>query len=70
MCKNIVDVIDETFTWKYYLVRTSQSNRGHTYLIVRKIRGPLLYEEKKHSTVKLSMPLAVFFLGIVRDIDN
>ena len=46
MCENIVDVIHETFTQKYYLVRISQSKRGHIYLIFRKNRGRLLYKEK------------------------
>ena len=34
--KNLVDVIQETFTKKYYIVRISQSKRGHIYLIIRK----------------------------------
>ena len=47
MCGNIVDVIHETFTRKYYLVRISQSKRGQIYLIVRKKRDGLLHEEKE-----------------------
>ena len=70
MCENIVDVIYETFTRKYYLVRISQSKRGHIYLIVREKRGQLLYEEKMDSTEKFSMSSAVFFPGIIRDIKN
>ena len=36
LCENLVDVILETFTKKYYMVRISQSKRGHRYLIIRK----------------------------------
>ena len=44
--EKLVDVIHETFIKKYYIVRISQSKRGHMYLIVRKKRSRLLYEEK------------------------
>ena len=47
LCENLVDVIQETFTKKYYIVRISRSKRGHIYLIIRKKRGRLLYEEKE-----------------------
>ena len=46
LCNKIVDVIHETFTQKYYLVKVSQSKKGHIYLIIRKKRGRLLREEK------------------------
>ena len=36
MCENLVDVIHEMFTRKYYVVKISQSKKGHIYLIVRK----------------------------------
>ena len=53
LCENFVDVIQETFTKKYYIVRISQSKIGHIYLIIRKKRGRLLYEEKEafHSRI-------------------
>ena len=34
--ENLVDVIQETFTKMYYIVRISQSKRGHVYLIIKK----------------------------------
>ena len=46
LCNRKVDVIYETFTKQYYLVKLSQSKKGHIYLIVRKKRGRLLGEEK------------------------
>ena len=52
-CKNLVDVIYETFMTKYYIVRISQSKRGHIDLIVRKKRGRLLYQEKKALHMKI-----------------
>ena len=51
--KNLVDVIYETFMRKYYIVRISQSKRGHIDLIVRKKRGRLLYQEKKALHMKI-----------------
>ena len=36
LCNKIVDVINQTFTKKYYFVKISQSKKGHIYLIVRK----------------------------------
>ena len=42
----IVDVVYETLTRKYYIVKISQSKKGHIYLIVRKSRGRLIGEEK------------------------
>lgn len=51
--KNLVDVIYETFMRKYYIVRISQSKRGHIDLIVRKKRGRLLYQEKKALHTKI-----------------
>ena len=47
--ENLVDVIQETFTKMYYIVRISQSKRGHVYLIIKKKKkkGRLLYEEKE-----------------------
>lgn len=47
LCSKINDVIYETFTRKYYLVKISQLKKGHIYLIVRKKRGRLIGEEKK-----------------------
>ena len=38
LCKNLIDVIQETFTKKYYIVRISQSKRGDIYLIIEKKR--------------------------------
>ena len=67
MYKNIVDVIHETVTQKYYLVRISQSNLGHIYLIVRKKRGPLLYEEKEALHRKIVDVASSVFFGIVKD---
>ena len=46
MCENLVDVIHEMFTRKYYVVKISQSKKGHIYLIVRKKRDWFLYEQK------------------------
>ena len=46
MYNKIVVVIYETFTRKYYFLKTSQSKKEHAYLIVRKKRGRLLGEEK------------------------
>ena len=34
LCKNLVNVIQETFTKKYYIVRISQTKRGHIYFII------------------------------------
>ena len=45
-CENLVDVIHETFTRKYYIVKISQSKKDHIYLILRKKKIRLLYEEK------------------------
>ena len=39
LCKNILDVIYQTFAHKHYLGRISQSKTGHMYLIVRKKKG-------------------------------
>ena len=36
LCEKIVDVIQETFTKKYYFIKISQSKNGHIYLIVTK----------------------------------
>lgn len=47
LCDKIVDVVGETFTKKYYLVKISQTKRGHIYLTARKRRGRLLWEEKQ-----------------------
>ena len=46
LCKNLVNMIQETFTKKYYIVRISQTKRGHIYFIIIKKRGRRLYEEK------------------------
>ena len=46
LCENILDVIYQTFTRKHYLGRIFQSKTGHMYLIVRKKKGGLLFEEK------------------------
>ena len=54
----VVDIIHEIFSQKYYIVRISQSKREH------------IYRKKKHSTETFTMSSAVFFPGIVRDIDN
>ena len=43
----IVDVVYETLTRKYYIVKISQSKKGHIYLLVRKKRGRLIGDEKK-----------------------
>ena len=32
LCENLVDVIHETFTKTYYIVRISQSKRGYIYI--------------------------------------
>ena len=42
----IVDVVYETLTRKYYIVKISQSKKGHIYLLVRKKRGKLIGDEK------------------------
>lgn len=47
LCENLVDVVHETFTKKYCIVRIPESKRGHIYLIVRSERGRLLYKEKE-----------------------
>ena len=36
LCENLVDIIHEMFTKKYYVVTISQSKRGYIYLIVIK----------------------------------
>ena len=46
MGQNLKDVIHEMFTRKYYIVKISQSKKYHIYLIERKKRDRLLYEEK------------------------
>ena len=45
--ENLVEVIQETFNKKYYIVRIYQSKRGHIHFIISKNRGRLLYEEKE-----------------------
>ena len=52
LCENLVDVIQETFTKTYYIVRISQSKRGCICLIIRK-KGKLLYEEQEASHSKI-----------------
>ena len=52
LCNKIVDVINETFTKKYYFVEISQSKKGHIYLIVRKKRGRLISEKKTRPSQK------------------
>ena len=46
MCENMVDVIQETFTRKYYLVKISQSKSGHIYFIVRRKRSAIVRGKK------------------------
>ena len=36
LCENLVDVIQETFTKKNYVLRISQSKKGHIYLLLIK----------------------------------
>ena len=62
LCNKIVDVINETFTKKYYFVEISQSKKGHIYLIVRKKRGRLIGEEKH--------PLHRKIFGVSRSVFN
>lgn len=68
-CKNLVDVIYETFMTKYYIVRISQSKRGHISLIVRKKRGRLLYQEKKALHAKI-FDNVMFLRGNVEGTSN
>ena len=46
LSNKIVDVIYKTFTKKYYLVKISQSRKGHIYLMAREKRERLLGEQK------------------------
>ena len=69
--KNIVDVIHEIFTRKYYIVRISQSKRGHIYLIIRKKKSTAIVRVKRSTPQKnLQYRWQYFFPGVVRDIDN
>ena len=45
--ENLVDVIHETFTKKYYIVRIPQSKRGQIYLIVRKNKGKVVVRAER-----------------------
>ena len=42
LCEKLIEVIQETFTKKYYVVRISQSKRGDIYLIIEKKRQALV----------------------------
>ena len=71
MCENLVDVIHETFTRKYYIVKISQSEKDHTYLIVRKKRSRLLYEKQDALHAKIFLTLSPAYLrGTVKDTNN
>ena len=45
--KNLVDLIQDTFTKKYYIVRISQSKRVHIYLIIRKKEADCALKKKR-----------------------
>ena len=50
LCENLVDVIQETFTKKYYIVGITQSKRRHIYLIFRKKDASCCMKKKRHFT--------------------
>ena len=67
LCENLVDVIQETFTKKYYIVRISRSKRGHIYLIIRKKGAGCSMKKKKRFTLRFLKFSRAFSTGIVTD---
>ena len=39
LCEKMVNVIQETYTGKYYFVKISHSKNGHIYLMIKKEAG-------------------------------
>ena len=61
MCEKIVDVVQETFTKKYYSVRISQSKNGNIYLIVRKKGADSLVKKKNALKKKVNEMVSCVF---------
>ena len=69
LCENLVDIIHETFTKKYYVVPISQSKRGYIYLIVIKKKKVGCCTGKKSRFISnFSTLLQAFLHGIAKDI--
>ena len=67
LCENLVDVIQETFTKKYYIAGITQSKRRHIYLIFRKKDASCCMKKKRRFTLRFLKLLRAFSTGILKD---
>ena len=65
LCDKIVDFMGETFTKKYYLVKISQSKKGHVYFVVRKKEGDCLVTNCLHFIARFMKFPGAYFFGLV-----
>ena len=63
LCSKIVDVVYETFTRRYYLVRISQAKHGNILFIVRRKNIQLLGEERMLLRQNIKHCIECFFRG-------